>query len=87
MTLFWSKACKGSYYLRDKPGGRGTALGRVWTANMGPAAGSFYHAMFDTEDAHINFTERGQPKTVIAMLEERIKARFPEAVFEKEGFS
>lgn len=86
MKLYWAKACAGQYFLRDKPGRSGPALGRVWWADMGTGAGTFYHALYSTPEAHINFTERGQPKTVIAMLEEQIVARFPEAEFVKEGF-
>lgn len=53
---------------------------------MGPASGTFYHAMFDTPDAVINFTERGQPNTVIKMLEVQIVARFPDTIFTRENF-
>lgn len=86
MELWWAKACAGSYYLREKPGGRGTSVGKVWKRQTKYGAAHIYDALFDHAGAYITFTERGQPKTIIAMLEGQIIARFPEAVFEKEGF-
>jgi hypothetical protein len=53
---------------------------------MGAGARTFYHALYDSPPAFISFTERGQPKSVIAMLEYRIRARFPEVTFERENF-
>jgi hypothetical protein len=82
--LFWAKADAGQYYLRPRRGGLGPAVGRVWKADVGPHSGSFYHATYDTPEAYINFTERGQPKTVMAMLEKHITARFPDTTFTKE---
>lgn len=86
MHLYWSKAIPGHYYLRAVPGGKGPAVGRVWRADMGAASGTFYHAHYDTPDAVINFTERGQPLGIIAMLEAQIIARFPEATFTRLNF-
>lgn len=86
MNLFWAKADRGHYYLRTTPGGRGPAVGRVWRADMGSGSGTFYHALYDTPEAVINFTERGQPNTVIGLLEAQIAARFPGATFTREHF-
>lgn len=86
MILYWAKADKALYYLRTVPGGRGPAVGRIWRADTGIGSGSFFHAMYDTDQAVINFTERGNPATVIGMLEAKISARFPGTVFKREGF-
>lgn len=83
-ALYWSKSGPGVYYLRDHPGGRGAIVGKVWSAISQVGGASIYHAMYDSPDAVINFTERGQPKSVMAMLEAKIVARFPAAVFSKE---
>lgn len=84
--FYWSKACPGEYYLRTSPGGRGPAVGRVWRADMGIASGAFYHGLYDTPDAFISFTERGQPGTAIQLLQARIAARFPGSAFTRENF-
>lgn len=87
MILYWFKVGRGQYYLRDHPGGIGPRIGRVWWADMGQGAStSFYHAMYDTAEAVINFTERGQPKTIMALLEAAIRTRFPDTDFIKENF-
>lgn len=84
--LYWSKAAPSMYYLRDKPGSCGPAVGRVWRHEVRSGTGCFYNALYDTPEAVICFTERGQPNSIIGMLEEQIAARIPGTTFTREGF-
>lgn len=84
MNFWWAKAGRGLYYLRDRPGARGAAVGKVSSLISEHGGSAFYRAQFEHAEWHISFTERGQPKTIMAMLEAKITERFPDATFTRE---
>lgn len=84
-AFYWSKAAPGLYYLRDKPGGLGPAVAKVWRVDDNRGA-VIYAAHFDHAGVLFNIRERAQPRSFIPLMEREILASFPNARFERENF-
>lgn len=85
MEFFWRRAGHGLYILRDHPG-YGPGVGRVTSIRTQGSGASIYSAAFDYRGHVLTFSERGQPKTVMALLEADIRKHIPDATFTRKDF-
>lgn len=82
-AFYWHKACRGLYYLYDKPKPR---AGAEFVAKAISRAGQSYLNTVKLEGATHPTGWGRTPKTALAWVEEEIRRLVPSATFTRENF-